>query len=66
MQLESDAFPIWQNAIRSTRQFAGKPINQTLREWMNEPVDLTEASFSDRIGKIIRTPTKQPPITSNT
>jgi len=45
MQLESDAFPIWQNAIRSTRQFAGKPINQTLREWMNEPVDLTEASF---------------------
>jgi hypothetical protein len=45
MHLESDAFPIWQNAIRSTRQFAGKPINQTLREWMNEPIDLTEAAF---------------------
>lgn len=45
MQLESDAFPIWQNAIQSTRQYVGKLINLEVHGWMNEPVNFSETSF---------------------
>jgi len=44
-QLESDAHPIWKNAIQLAKQYAGRLINSTVRTWMNDPVDFSEAPF---------------------
>jgi hypothetical protein len=44
-QLESDIHPIWENAIQSTKQYVGRLISSTVRTWMNDPVDFSEAPF---------------------
>lgn len=44
IQLERDDFPIWKNAILSTRQYVGRLINSAIHEWMHEPVDFSEQS----------------------
>lgn len=44
-QLQSDAHPIWENAIQSTREHLGHLIASTIRAWMNEPVNLSEAPY---------------------
>ena len=42
IELERDDSPIWKNAIISTKVYLRNLINSTIREWMNEPIDLSE------------------------
>lgn len=44
-QLQNNAFPIWQNAITSTRQYVGHLIKSTIHEWMHEPINFSEKSL---------------------